>query len=321
VLFGRPHPRPPAWALPAELDHWDDELTLANAYDARRRWYRYRRVLEPVTVEEMTLELLHFTAAGGRTIVDATPRTANWRNDWELASLSHASGVQIVTGAGYYTRETHPAAVAAMDTAAIEDMLLAHITHGRNGVRPGVIGEIGLSWPVDPQESRVLEAAAHAQVTSGLPLLVHPGRSPHAPLAAAHAVQRAGGDLARTAICHLERTLFDRQDFRALAGTGCYLELDLFGFEHSFYPQEAIDMPNDGTRIDILRDLADAGHLGQLLISHDHCVRSTLRAYGGYGYDHIPTNVVPLMRRKGFSASEIATITQSNPARLLARAA
>jgi phosphotriesterase-related protein len=43
-----------------------------------------------------------------------------------------------------------------------------------------------------------------------------------------------------------------------------------------------------------------------------------LRAYGGKGYDHLITNIVPRMRQRGFSQDAIDKIFVGNPARALA---
>jgi phosphotriesterase-related protein len=67
-----------------------------------------------------------------------------------------------------------------------------------------------------------------------------------------------------------------------------------------------------------LRHLIDAGFGDKLLVAHDVCRKTSLAAYGGEGYAHILTNVVPLMQRKGFAQSEIDAILVDNPARVLA---
>jgi phosphotriesterase-related protein len=95
------------------------------------------------------------------------------------------------------------------------------------------------------------------------------------------------------------------------------LEWDLFGQESSYYRLADIDMPNDAMRLRAIRRLVDRGHLAQVVVSHDICYRSRLVRYGGHGYGHIFANVVPLMRRRGFTESEIAAILVDNPRRLL----
>ena len=70
-----------------------------------------------------------------------------------------------------------------------------------------------------------------------------------------------------------------------------------------------------------IRDLIERGHLARILISHDICYRSRLVRWGGHGYGHIFANVIPLMRRRGFSEAEVHAILVDNPRRLLTLAA
>jgi phosphotriesterase-related protein len=127
-------------------------------------------------------------------------------------------------------------------------------------------------------------------------------------------VAEGGGDPARTIMSHLDRTIVEEEDLARLGATGYYLEFDLFGQESSHYPFSAIDMPNDATRVDHFRFLiAD-----KLLVAQDICRQTSLASYGGDGYAHILTNVVPLMQRKGMTQSEIDAILIHNPARVLA---
>ncbi|MDP6605021.1 MAG: aryldialkylphosphatase, partial [Dehalococcoidia bacterium] len=145
----------------------------------------------------------------------------------------------------------------------------------------------------------------------------HPGRNEASPLEAMAVVTDAGGDPARTIVGHIDRTLFDQDDMIELARTGCYVEFDLFGQESSHYAFAPIDMPNDATRIDYLQRLIAEGFGDRLLIAQDICHRTALVHYGGEGYCHIPQNVVPIMRRKGMTESEIDAILIDNPARIL----
>ncbi len=148
-----------------------------------------------------------------------------------------------------------------------------------------------------------------------------PGRHPDQPQEVADFVRVKGGRMDRLIISHIDRTVFDAERLRRLADTGCVLEWDLFGQESSYYPLADIDMPNDAVRLRAIRDLIERGHLAQILISHDICYRSRLVRWGGHGYGHIFANVVPLMRRRGFSEAEVQAILVDNPRRLLTLAA
>ena len=93
---------------------------------------------------------------------------------------------------------------------------------GDTGVRAGLIGEIGCSWPWTPAERKSLRAAAIAARETGAPLMIHPGRDPRAPEAHLDEVRRAGLDLRRVVIAHIERTIVaDPARLRAVVDTGC----------------------------------------------------------------------------------------------------
>jgi phosphotriesterase-related protein len=90
----------------------------------------------------------------------------------------------------------------------------------------------------------------------------------------------------------------DVRYLRSLLERGALLAFDLFGFDHSLlglgrYP------PSDAGVADVIVGLVHAGYAQQLLISGDVGVRSRLRRYGGWGYEHLLTHVVPLLAAKG----------------------
>jgi len=53
------------------------------------------------------------------------------------------------------------------------------------------------------------------------------------------------------------------------------------------------------------------------LLGCDVCLKCRLHRYGGWGYDHLLTNVVPAMRRLGIGAEEIDTMLGENPRKYL----
>ena len=291
-------------------------ITLENYYRARREHPRIDLLLndEEVAVQE----LKEYRQSGGGTIVDVT--SAGLGRDPEgLARVAAESHVQIVMGSSVYYKDYHPARIANMSV----DQLTAEVVRdirvgvGHSGIRAGIIGEVGLSWPHDLDELKVLRASAKAQLRTGAAINIHPARHSDSPLEAVEELVRQGVAAERVVISHIERTIFDADRLHALADTGCILEYDLFGQEMSYYSLDNIDMPNDATRIDQLQHLIKRGHLSQLLISQDICHKTNLRHYGGEGYSHILDHVIPMMRRKGMSETEITQITQTNPSAVL----
>ena len=299
----------------SEISKWDEDIRLDNYSDVRRNYRFYKRPQQLVSIDDAIQEVGRFRDVGGSCIVDATPAGVG-RDPLGLLAISRATGVHVVMGSGYYVDSFHSDQVRAASENEVATWIAKDLLVGAedSGVKAGLIGEIGLSWPVQPDEEKVLRGAVIAQRETGAALMVHPGRDSKAPLAASTFVTDAGGDVSRLIICHMERTIFSLGDFLELADTGCYLEFDLFGIESSFYPWSPIDMPNDATRIEYIRGLIERGHCQQILMSHDIDMKVRLQKYGGEGYGHIFRDVIPLMRRKEFSDGDIRTLLIENPA-------
>jgi len=275
------------------------------------------RLLDERTAED---EIRLFQRAGGRTVVDPTPKTLA-RDPLALARIARATGLNVVMGSGYYVAASHP---PDMDRRSEDDLtreIIADVTTGvgDTGVRAGLIGEIGTTAPWTENEKKVLRAAIAAQRATGAPLMIHPGRHPAMPMELAEFVNKQGGDLRRTIMCHLCRTIADVRAVIDLAQTGIWLEYDLFGLENSYYPyQPSFDMPNDGGRMAHVLALIEAGHRDQILMSHDIAYKTSLVKYGGYGYHHLLVNVVPRLRAKGVDAAGLERLLVENPARAFA---
>lgn len=292
------------------------EITLANHYYVRRN--HTSEDLRLTSVDLAVEELGRYVAAGGRTIVDATSIGLG-RDPRGLAEVARRSGVHVVMGAGFYYRDYHAPDITDRDRDDLAAEIVADIRTGAGGtgVRSGVIGEIGLSHPLHPDEEKVLRAACAAQRETGAALMIHPGRDPRSPGRALDIVDAEGVDPARVIMSHIERTVFSRSEMQAIAGRGCYVAFDLFGQESSYYSLSPIDMPNDATRVEHIADLITAGHGQRLLVSQDICHKTNLTRYGGEGFAHILDHVVPLMRRKGMDEAAITALTVTNPARVL----
>ncbi len=273
--------------------------------------------------EQMAVEeALRFRRAGGQTLVELTLEGIG-RNPAALTRISQAVGLHIIMGSGYYVGPTHPPRVASAREQDIVDEIIQEFTRGvgETGIQAGIIGEIGSSWPITPEEAKVFRAAGLAQAELHCGLTVHPGRHPDSPFQILEILRPTGADLTRVIIGHIERTVQDGERLRALADTGCYIEYDLFGTEVTArypYRELGITIPSDGQRLDQIRILMDSGHAAQLLFSHDVCTKHRTRRYGGMGYDHILRDILPWMRARGFTDSEIRQPIIDNPRRAFA---
>ena len=268
---------------------------------------------EQVAADEITL----FKHAGGSTVVDPTPKTLA-RDPLALTRIARATGLNVVMGSGYYVHASHPPDMDARTVDQLAREMIGDVTTGvgDTGVRAGLLGEIGTTYPWTENEKKVLRAAIIAQRETGAPLMIHPGRHPKMPMELAEFVQKEGGDLRRTIMCHICRTIADLRAVIDLAQTGIWLEYDLFGLENSYYPYNpSFDMPNDGGRMAHILALIEAGHRDQLLLSHDIAYKTSLVKYGGYGYHHLLVNVVPRLRAKGVDDVGLRRLLVENPTR------
>ena len=300
-------------------EHFGEPVRMANLGWVRQHWAssadNIRLTSEPLAIAE----LRRFKEAGGGTLVDMT-QDGIGRAPSALARISRATGVHIVMGFGAYVAPTHPAWLAGASVDAIEAAMLGEVERGvrRTGVRPGVIGEIGCTWPLHDVEVRVLQASARVQAATGMAISIHPGRDRAAPFQIIDELGVAGADLGRVVIGHLDRTVQDLAGLLEIARLGPYLEFDLFGLETSYYPWPGVgEGLSDAQRLRLVRGLIDAGYGERVLLAHDICTKHRLARYGGHGYDHLLSNVAPWMRIRGFGDAEIARLLVGNPAAML----
>lgn len=297
------------------------------SFNARARWashvLRDNLALDPVQdYDVMQAEVKAFAdqAGPGGCLVDLTSGGIH-PDPARLRSLVEATGVQIVTGAGFYVCSTHPEWV---ETATIDE-LAGFIRHevevGRCGtdVRAGIIGEIGTSETLQPCEERVLVAAAQVASTSGLTLNIHchPGER-QVTHGIIDIVEQAGADLSRCYLSHLDE-IADEDYVRSVLDRGCVVGFDSFGQEGYFGPGWAARTDLDKART--LSRLAAEGYADQLVVAQDVCKKQHLETFGGLGYGHVLQRVVPRMQQLGLLDDDLRQrILVDTPRRLLTRA-
>jgi phosphotriesterase-related protein len=268
-----------------------------------------------VAVEEVKL----FKQHGGQSVVDATSIGIG-RDPVSLARIARETGLNIVMGSSYYVDGSHPPDMDERSEDGIAEQIVRDITEGVDGtgIRAGIIGEVGCSWPLTANERKVLRASARAQRRTGAPILIHPGRDERAPMEIIDVLRGAGADIGRTVVGHLERTMFDRGPLRELADSGCFLEWDHFGLELSYFANNPkVELPNDAQRMDFIAWAMSEGYGDRIVVSHDVSGKRSLLRYGGRGYFYIQAAIVPRMRARGFTEQAIRSVLVDNPASVL----
>jgi phosphotriesterase-related protein len=272
--------------------------------------------LEHRDVDLAVAEVAAFVEVGGRTLVDPTNASIG-RDPTGLQAIARRSGLHIVMGSGYYYQVALDAAFARRGIDDIADEIVRDLTVGvgDSGVRAGLIGEIGTSSPITESEERSLRAAARAQARTGAPLMVHLDGWKREGGRVLDLIAAEGGDPHRTILCHLNPAWFDLDYQLALLERGAYLEFDMFGIDH-FYPPDRAS-PGELPAIGAVARLIDLGHIDRLLLSQDIYLKMMLQSYGGYGYAHLLTNLLPYLDDAGIGAGERERMMVGNGGRVL----
>lgn len=263
-------------------------------------------------------ELLAFRKDGGGLLVDQTVIGLG-RDPLGQRMAAQASGVPVVAATGTYTAAYLDKNIQAMSEAMLADLFVSEITVGMadTGIRAGIIGEIGCSWPLETVEHRALIASAEAQRRTGAAISVHPGRHPEACAQILDILEMAGGDLSRTVLCHMDRTHPRGDGILPLVERGAVVEWDFFGIEQSHYWMGDVELPTDLGRLRLIDDLVRRGFSQQIIIAQDICTCTRMTRWGGHGYGHVQRNVPALMDRLSMDPEVFNALVRGTPLRLL----
>jgi phosphotriesterase-related protein len=314
------------WAKPEDPDQLLTALGPLQSRDRVRSQmepFFYRSVLYSLDPLETIEELQPFIEMGGNTVVDLSP-PAFGRDPVALKAIAELTGLNVIMGCGEYVSSAHSPYIAVCSIDQIHDVLVSEITDGvgNTGIRAGIIGEIGSGNPVTDSEKKVLRAAAQAQKATGVALNIHRTvfPDPDAGLDALEIVLEEGVDPAKVIMSHCDER--PEPEFSLEVGRrGAFIELDTFGMEHwaanTLQKGSPVRRAFDRDRIELLKVLADAGYLDQLLISQDVCMKTQRLSHGGAGFAHISENVEPVLLQQGFTEEDLKTIRVENPRRVL----
>lgn len=306
---------------PEDAKLLDSEITMELLGKLRRNPYIVRDNLRLNSAEDAISELQYLSASGCDLLVDLTS-VGLGRDIRKLQKIANAVNIPIVVGCGLYVHDVIPEAYRTLTEQQIADWMISEIRQGieGSGIRPGVIGEIGVSEKVYPEERRSLLGAAQASLETGLPIYVHTYPWSRAGLEAADLLLEAGVPARKICLCHLD-VAFDFTYILQALERDIVVEFDNFSKEFYFEGQDGAfsggPFETDTSRVRMLKKLHTMGFGKQLLLANDLCLKISYHKYGGWGYDHIFTNIIPMMRMEGFEENEIHELLWENPKNFL----
>ena len=262
-------------------------------------------------------EVKKFKIAGGNTIVDVTLETIG-RDPNALIEISKATGVNVIMGSGYYVESAWTQEDKRRSIKNLAKLIINEFQNGicETRIKPGIIGEIGISDINNGIEIKGLKAAALAQKEINCALSIHMPNWKKEGHKILDILQEEGVNLNKVVLSHCDFTLHDSDYNDALAKRGAYIEYDQFGVEHMTVENKF--SPSDGEKIKAVYDQIIKGNIDKILISHDIATKMEWTKWGGFGHSHILKHIKPRMLDMGITKEQIDMIMIENPKRMLA---
>jgi phosphotriesterase-related protein len=270
----------------------------------------------PATAEELG----NFAVAGGRTVVDCTNGDIG-RDPQALQEISERSGINVVMGSGWYVHAFHDSGRDGASADQLSDELTAEFRNGvgDTGLKPGIIGEIGVSPEFTEAERTCLRAAARAQPRVGAPLFIHlPGWQRRAFEVLDIVLSDEGVAPEAVVLCHMDPSGNDAWYQRAVADRGVWLEFDMIGMP-VYYAGEG-QSPGPEQTAAAVAGLVRDGYGASILMSQDVSAKSMWTRHGGNGFGYLPRLFLPRLERHGVPLTQGVELMTTNPRRLFTAA-
>ncbi|MCL5070306.1 MAG: hypothetical protein M1308_05345 [Actinobacteria bacterium] len=304
----------------SKMNLFKQKVAMSNLGELR---FNALAILDNLILSDVNLaieEILEFKKFGGDTIVDLTNEYMG-RDPVALKNISRITGLNIITCTGHYLDSLHPEYVEQKNESELSKMMIKEIKEGigETGIRAGVIGEIGTSKEILFDEKKVLRASAFAQIETGVAIFIHTWPWSENGLEIIDILKESGVNLKKVVICHIDGKI-NIDYYKKILDQGSFVEFDMFGKDFGqVYDNEYYIAATDIERINAIWELINIkeDYIKKILVSTDRCLKMELVNYGGYGYAHILKNIIPLMRKKGFSDEHINILISENPGNIL----
>jgi phosphotriesterase-related protein len=196
--------------------------------------------------------------------------------------------------------------------------------------RAGIVGMLAPGLPLDQHphllsptglqrtrgwERGLLRAGARAAAETGSAAIVRLDPRRRDGLEVLEVMTGAGLATERVVFSNIDGYARDLPALQELAEAGATLKW-CFGYEAP--PRPGLATATDAERADAVTALLAEGHRRQVLAC-GVWTKSALRHYGGWGYDHLPTTVLPMLRERGVSDVDLNALLLAEPRRLLDR--
>ena len=281
-------------------DEWDETAEQARAVTKLRE------------LKEHGIEtLVDLTVVGlGRYI----PRVASVAEQVPEVNVVVATGVYTYNEVPMYFHFRGPGTILGGPEPMV-DVFVREIGEGigETGVKAGILKCASDRPGITAGVERVLRAVAQAHRATGVPITTHTPTPPEPwGLEQQRIFKEEGVDLTRVVIGHSGGTV--NTDYHlSLIDNGSYL-----GFDHFGIPGITLE-----ERVDAVARLCARGYAERIVLSHDAMCfvdwfpRTVMDASGSWRWTYISDEVLPVMRARGITDTDIATMLVDNPRAIL----
>jgi phosphotriesterase-related protein len=277
-------------------------------------------------IEEAVAKLKELTGRGISTIVDLTVLGLG-RSIPEVVEVNARVDLNIIVATGLYTfdelptfflsrRPKPPPAGSGRDVMV--DMFVEDIEAGigGSGVKAGILKCCTEAQGVTPGVDRVLRAVARAHRETGVPISTHTNVWSRTGLDQQRVFAEEGVDLTRVVIGHSGDST-DLDYLRELMDAGSTIGMDRFGIRLG-------QMPGFDERVDTVARLCQLGYADRMVLSHDTNCHMDSHAslhdrFPDWVYTHISDAVLPALRQRGVTDTQIEQMLVGNPRRIFER--
>jgi len=270
----------------------------------------YNRWNRGDVVKKVLPYLLESKKYGVKTILDCTPAFLG-RDVVLQKRLADESGLQILTNTGYYGAIGNKYLPQWAFTETQEQLAERWINEFKNGIESTTIKPGFIKISVDPGHlselhQKIVKAAALAHLQTGLTICSHTGPAIPA-FEEIELLQQLKVHPSAFVWTHAQNEKDKALHVKA-AKSGAWISLDGIGWG---------DFEEYASSIDNLRS---AGLLKNVLISHDAGWYKPEEKDGGdfKGYTNIFTELIPLLKKRGFTGENIQQLLVKNPAEAFA---
>lgn len=266
-------------------------------------------------IEKVLPLVLKAKEKGMKTIIDCTPSFLG-RDPWLLRELSRKSGVIFITNTGYYGSGKNkyvPKNFFEKDNETAAAEWISEFEDGieGSGVKPGFIKiAVENDSVISPEHRKIVTVAGITHLKTGMVIASHTGPE-HLAFGQIEILKKLGIDPSAFIWVHAQRGKME--SLIEAAQMGAWISLDNVRYRSGLKPGAENSIEWYAGRI---AEMKKQGLLSKVLISHDSGWYDPGKPGGGNisGYSDIFDYLIPELRLKGFSQSDIDQILIANPA-------